>query len=98
MPSQCSKANLNKYVFDAFLNDVRQSISRILAGKLFQSFGVADWKALSPSITKYLPVGGNRVKLLHDLKLYLECLLIVIRSVRYFGANPCIHLKVNNKI
>ena len=67
------------------------------AGITFQSFGAADLNALPPRVVKHFPVGGNSVKLPHDLKLYVVCLLMLIRSIKYFGASPCMHLKVNNK-
>ena len=45
---------------------------RIFAGITFQRFGAADLNALPPRVVKNFPVGGNSVKLPHDLKLYLD--------------------------
>ena len=73
-------------------------MQRIFAGNPFQSFGVADWNALSPSVAKHFPFAGVSDRLSHDLKLFLEFVFIDISFTRYCGAKPYIHLKVNKTI
>ena len=64
---------------------------RIFAGNPFQSFGAADWNALSPSVAKHFPLGGVSDRLSHDLNLYLEFVFTDIRFTRYCGAKPFVH-------
>ena len=73
----------------------KDSIWRMLAGKLLPSFGAADWKALPPSVTKVLTLAVFNVGATLDRRLYLVFELTIIR---YNGARPFKHLKVKSKI
>ena len=73
-------------------------MQRVFAGSRFQSFGPADWNALSSSVAKRFPLGGVSDRLSHDLKLYLEFVFIDISFTRYCGAKPYMHSKVDKTI
>ena len=69
----------NKYVFNAVWKDKNGSMQRIFP---LQSFGAADWNALSPSVAKRLPLGGVSDRLSDDLKLYLEFIFMDVSFTR----------------
>ena len=57
-------------------------ILRITAGRLFHSIGAADWNARSPSVDRYLLLGGTSNSPSLDLKEYLNWLLAVISLIK----------------
>ena len=67
-------------------------------GNEFQSLGADDLNALSPSVTLNLTDAGVNNVPMWFLRLYLDGLETVRRSLRYLGAKPCKHLKVNSNI
>ena len=82
----------------ARLKDARVCMFLISAGRLFHSFGAADWKARSPSVGRHRALAGtNRVAFL-DRRLYLDWAAKAIRSIRYCGASPQRHLNVDSTI
>ena len=66
-------------------------IWQMLAGKLFQSFGAADWKALSPKCYQSPNFSSLQCG---NYRLYLVFELTIIRLLRYIVAPPFKHLKV----
>ena len=52
------------------------------------SFGAAALKDLSSNVDRDLPLGGTKIKLSFERKLYLVAFLIVIRLLMYCGARP----------
>ena len=62
--------------------------SLVYLGSSFYNFGVAALKDLSPNVDRDLPLGGTKIKLSFERKLYLVAFLIVIRSLMYCGARP----------
>ena len=67
-------------------------------GNEFQSLGADDLNALSPSVTLNLTDAGVNNVPIWFLRLYLDGLKTVRRSLRYLGTKPCKHLKVNSNI
>ena len=63
-------------------------------GNEFQSLGADDLNALSPSVTLNLTDAGVNNVPIWFLRLYLDGLETVRRSLRYLGAESCKHLKV----
>ena len=68
----------------------------ILSGSSFQRRGEQAQNSLSPSLFR-LVCGIRYTFVVFDLRvLVLACL--TIRSLRYRGAHPCVHLKVKSRI
>ena len=66
---------------------------RIAEGNAFQRSTAADWNARSPRVARVLMPGNSRNIDSFDLTEYLDCFLIVTKSIKWLGAWPYKHLK-----
>ena len=76
------------------LKDCELFEQRTALGNLLQNAGAAAVKLRSPSVRRVFVLGarGCNKNSLDDLRLYLDTVLWVIRSLRYAGASPWIAL------
>ena len=71
--------------FNSSLKSVRCLHVEIAEGNAFQREGAADWNARSPRVGWVLMPGNSRNIDSFDLREYLDCFLIVIKSIELLG-------------
>ena len=93
-----SYANLNKWVFSLVLNTSTDVASRMFLGSSFQSFGALILNAAL--VRRYLEekFRSSKVGSLSHRRFFPVGFFVTMRSFRYGGANPLMHLYVSSKI